>query len=135
MSRDRVTEAAAAAIGQLHEAWVATVRRGDAEGLRDLVTADYEVWAAGAPTIRGPDATVAGMAAALATYAVEQVFDSHELIVFGEWAFERGVESVRATPREGGPAVSRSQRAFLILRRDAVGRWRYARGMTGALPT
>ena len=85
--------------------------------------------------MHGPDTTVAGMAAALAKYVVEQAFESTELIVAGDWAFERGVESVSATPREGGPAVSRSQRAFLILRRDAGGRWRYARGMTGALPT
>lgn len=135
MTQENITAAAAGAIAQLHQDWVAAVRRGDAEGLRDLVTADYEVWPNGAPPMQGPDATVAGMAAALAKYVVEQAFDSTELVVAGDWAFERGVESVRATPREGGPSVSRSQRAFLILRRDAVGRWRYARGMTGALPT
>ena len=135
MSADPTTATAAGAIARLHEDWVAAVRRGDAEGLRDLVTADYEVWPNGAPPMHGPDTTVAGMAAALAKYVVEQAFESTELIVAGDWAFERGVESVRATPREGGPAVSRSQRAFLILRRDAAGRWRYARGMTGALPT
>ena len=122
------------AITELHDAWVAAVARGDAAALRDLVTADYEVWNNGIPAMRGPDVVVAGMAAALERHAVRQHFERLELIVAGEWAIERGIERIAATPRAGGDEVRRAQRAMLLSRRGADGRWRYARGMTCALP-
>jgi ketosteroid isomerase-like protein len=39
------------------------------------------------------------------------------------------MEHNRVTPR-GGEPVEISQRAFMVLRREPDGRWRYARGMT-----
>jgi ketosteroid isomerase-like protein len=121
-------------ITALHDAWVAAVSRGDASALRDLVSDDYEVWANAAPAMHGPDVVVAGMAAALAKHTVEQRFERLELIVAGEWAIERGIERVMATPRSGGEPVKRAQRALLVSRRGTDGRWRYTRGMTCALP-
>ena len=46
-----------------------------------------------------------------------------------------GIERMRLTPRGGGPRQDLVQRALLIMRRGADGRWRYARGMTNGLPT
>jgi ketosteroid isomerase-like protein len=71
---------------------------------------------------------------ALARFDVVQRFDAVETVICGEWAFERGVERMTVTPIGGGTPRSASQRALLILRRDASGRWRYARGMTNGLP-
>ena len=46
-SRERDLSGIAAA----RSAWVAAVANGDADALADLLTADYEVWANGAPPI------------------------------------------------------------------------------------
>jgi uncharacterized protein (TIGR02246 family) len=122
------------AIDALRDAWVAAVASGDARPLADLVTADYEVWAHGAPPLRGPETVVAMMGAALARYTVTQEYDPIETVITGDWAFQRGIERIRAVPRDGGPAQENAQRALLVLRRGEDGRWRYARGMTNGLP-
>ena len=122
------------AIDALRDAWIAVVATGDARGLADLVTADYEVWAHGAPMLRGPQMVVTTMGAALARYTVSQAYEPAETVVAGDWAFQRGIERLRVVPKGGGPAQELTQRALVILHREADGRWRYARGMTNGLP-
>jgi uncharacterized protein (TIGR02246 family) len=122
------------AIRALRDRWVEVVASGDARGLADLVTDDYEVWTHGAPPLGGPQTVVAVMGAALARLSVEQSYEPSETIVSGDWAFQRGIERIRATPRGGGEARENVQRALVILRRGDDGRWRYARGMTNGLP-
>jgi uncharacterized protein (TIGR02246 family) len=122
------------ALAGVHAAWVRAVAAGDAESLRALVTNDYEVWANGARSITGPDAVVSAMRAALERFHIQQRFDPIEMVIAGDWAFERGIESMTVTPIGGGTPQTRGQRALLILHRDPDGRWRYARGMTNELP-
>jgi ketosteroid isomerase-like protein len=74
------------------------------------------------------------MSAALAKYSVTQSFEPTETVVSGDWAFQRGIERIRAVPRDGGTPQENVQRALVILRRGDDGRWRYARGMTNGLP-
>lgn len=87
------------------------------------------------PTLAGCDAAIAAMAAALTRYHIDQGFEPLETVIAGDWAFERGIESMTVTPRSGGSPTTMTQRAVLILRRDAEGQWQYARGMTNGLPT
>jgi uncharacterized protein (TIGR02246 family) len=122
-------------VERVRDAWVRAIASRDADALRPLLTDDYEVWAHGAPPIRGADAAVAAMRGALDRYDITQRFDPVETVVCGDWAFERGIESMTVTPIGGGSSRTASQRALLILRRDGDGRWRYARGMTNGLPT
>jgi uncharacterized protein (TIGR02246 family) len=126
--------AACAGIAELHARWARAIERGDAAALADLVTEDYEVWANGTPALTGRAAVTDAMRGALARYDVAPAFDSLELIVAGDWAFERGIEQMRVAPRTGGDAQTRTQRALLLMRRDEDGRWRYARGMRNAPP-
>jgi uncharacterized protein (TIGR02246 family) len=123
-----------AAIEAVRDAWVAVVASGDGRGLADFVTQDYEVWTHGAPALGGPKTVVAVMSAALAKYSVTQSFEPTETVVSGDWAFQRGIERIRAVPRDGGTPQENVQRALVILRRGDDGRWRYARGMTNGLP-
>jgi len=118
----------------LRAAWLAAVAAGDAERLRPLLTHDYEVWAHAAPALQGVQATVEAMRDALESYHIEQTFDLLETVIVDGWAFERGIEHIRVTPSGGGPPKTMSQRALLILRRDASGEWQYARGVTNGLP-
>src|SRR4051812_45402660 len=123
------TSADHTAISEIRNAWVAAVSAGNADALADFLTDDYAVWANAAPSIRGPATAVAAMRGALERMHVEQRFEPAETIIAGDWAFERGVESVTVTPRSGGAPQTMSQRALLILRRGTDGKWRYARGM------
>jgi ketosteroid isomerase-like protein len=123
-----------AAIVQLRDAWINAVAARNPDALRDLLTDDYEVWAHGAPPVVGPDGAMGAMRAALDRFRIEQRFDPVETVIAGEWAFERGVESMTITPVSGGATQTMMQRALLIMRRGADGRWRYARGMTNGLP-
>lgn len=122
------------AVERVRDEWVRAVAARDAEALRQFLTDDYEVWAHGMPPVSGPDGAIAAMRGALERYDIVQSFEPLETIICGNWAFERGVERMTVTPVGGGPAQNASQRAFLVLRRDADGRWRYARGMTNGLP-
>jgi len=123
-----------AAIATVRDQWVAAVAARDVDAIRSLLTDDYEVWAHGTPPMRGADAAAA-MGAALGKFEIAQSFDPIETVVSGDWAFERGIERMVVTSRDGSaPARDVSQRALLILHRGADGRWRYARGMTNGLP-
>jgi uncharacterized protein (TIGR02246 family) len=127
-------EADRAAIDALRDTWVAVVASGDVRELADLVTPDYEVWTHGAPALTGPHTVVAAMGAVLRQFSVSQSYDPVETVIAGDWAFQRGIERIRVVPKGGGAAQETAQRALLILRRGADGRWRYARGMTNGLP-
>lgn len=118
----------------LRAAWIAAIAASDADALRPLLTEDYEVWAHATAPLCGVDAAIAAMRGALERYRVEQSFEPVETVVTGDWAFERGIERMTVIPAAGGTAQTVSQRALLILRRGADGRWQYARGMTNGLP-
>jgi len=123
-----------AASDALRDTWVAVVASGDVRELADLVTPDYEVWTHGAPALTGPHTVVAAKGAVLRQFSVSQSYDPVETVIAGDWAFQRGIERIRVVPKGGGAAQETAQRALLILRRGADGRWRYARGMTNGLP-
>ena len=122
------------AIAAVRSAWVQAVADANPKALQDFLADDYEVWAHGAEPIRGPAAAAAAMAGALSRFDIAQSFQPMETVVCGDWAFERGIETMILTPREGGEPREMVQRALLILRRGSDGRWRYARGMTNGLP-
>ena len=102
---------------------------GGTERVVSLLTEDAEFWTHGAPAMKGREAAAAMFQAFFAAYTYEQSFETLERIVAGGWAFVRGTEHNRVTPR-GGETVEIRQRAFMVLRREPDGRWRYARGMT-----
>ena len=117
-------------IDQTFAEWADAVRNGDIETLVSLITEDAEFWTHGLPAISGREAVIPIYKTLFENYKLEQRFESKERCIAGDWAFERGIEKNTVTPRNGGAPVEKEQRAFMILRRCADGRWRYARGMT-----
>src|SRR5262245_31313650 len=116
-----------AAIESLLEA----VNRQDFEAVLDMVTDDAVFWTADAPAIEGKAALRAAYAG-LTPYRVHQEFRLEELQMCGEWAFVRGYEDFVLEPKDGrvNRLEMKGRRAFSILRRDADGVWKTARGMT-----
>lgn len=58
-----------------------------------------------------------------------------EILVFGDWAFERHHETQVTSPRGGGEARQASFKGVWILRRDAGGSWKIARYVWNSSPT
>jgi ketosteroid isomerase-like protein len=118
------------AIAALRAAWTDAVAARNPDALEDLLTDDYEVWAQGAPPIIGPAAAAVAMRGAVERFDIVQSFEPLETVVAGDWAFERGIERMVLTPRDGGEKRTLEQRTFLIERKGPDGKWRFARGMT-----
>jgi uncharacterized protein (TIGR02246 family) len=117
------------AIDELFAAWKDATQRGDVDAIVGLVTEDAEFWTHGMPAVKGRAAVRKLYEQFRSAYSIEQEFEEIERIVAGDYAFIRGVEHNSVTPR-GGETVNVVQRAFMIVRRDDDGRWRFARGMT-----
>jgi uncharacterized protein (TIGR02246 family) len=116
-------------IDELFADWMEAGKRGDVAALVSLVAEDAEFWTHGAPAVKGRQAAAAMFEGFFAAFSYEQSFETLERVVLDGWAFVRGVEHNRITPR-GGETVEIRQRAFMMLRREPDGRWRFARGMT-----
>jgi len=118
------------AIAALREAWTSAVAARNPDALKDLLTNDYEVWPQGAAPMVGTAAAAAAMRGAVERFDIVQSFEPVETVIAGEWAFERGIERMILTPRDGGEARTIEQRTLLIERKGQDGKWRFARGMT-----
>jgi uncharacterized protein (TIGR02246 family) len=116
-------------IDRLFFDWMEAGKRGDVAAVVSLITEDAEFWTHGAPAVKGRQAVAAMMEGFFAGFHFEQSFETLERIVVDGWAFVRGLELNRVTPK-GGETVEIRQRAFMVLRRDEDGRWRFSRGMT-----
>jgi uncharacterized protein (TIGR02246 family) len=121
-------------IDALFLAWKEAVLSKDIERVASLVTEDCEFWANAAPPLQGREALRSTLQTFYATYSHRQEFERQELLFSGELAFARGIERNFLTPVAGGPEIVQSQRAFMVIRREPDGCWRFARGMTNLLP-
>jgi ketosteroid isomerase-like protein len=116
-------------IDKLYEAWRDAFRRRDVQAIFDLLTSDYVLWPAGAPSMTR-DSLKPRLVAALSAYEITPSFEREERLVAGHVAFERGWDVQQIRPRAGGEIKTQRQRVFLILRRGGDGKWRFARGMS-----
>jgi ketosteroid isomerase-like protein len=108
--------------------WAAILTLG-VEDILDMLTPDYALWAAGRPPMTR-ESLEPLLVAAMNAYEITPSFEREEQVVSGDLAFERGWDVQHVRPRDGGEARTQRQRVFLVLRRGADGRWRFARGMS-----
>ena len=123
-----------AEIDALFEVWKVAVEAKDIERIASLTTEDCEFWTHSAPPLVGRNALRATLRSFYAAYSHRQDFDRLELIIAESIAFVRRMEHNYVRPISGGPEILRLQRAFMILRKESDGQWRFARGMTNLPP-
>ena len=116
-------------IDKLYEAWGDAFRRQDLQDILNLLTSDYVLWPAGAPSMTR-DSLEPRLVATLSAYEITPSFEREERLVAGDLAFERGWDVQQIRSRARGEIKTQRQRVFLILRRGSDGRWRFARGMS-----
>jgi len=121
-------------IDELYQAWRDAFGRGDVNRVLALLAPDYTLWPAGMPVI-GIDGLRPLLEAAFAAYDIESTFDRIECFVSGHVAVDCGWDVQVVRPKSGGPAVTRRQRVWVILRRGNDARWRFARGIAQPGPS
>jgi len=112
---------------EVRDAWIAAVRAKDVERLMEYLTDDVVMMHPNRPAVVGKEANRADLVAAFGKFSVEQTAVSDEVIVAGEWAFDRSRATTTLTPVSGGERVRVRSKTITILRRQANGAWKIAR--------
>ena len=115
-------------IDALYDAWSAAFRRGDVDAIVEMLTADYLLWAAGLPAMVGREPLRPILERTFAAGEVTSSFDLEERLTDGGLAIDRGWDVQAVRLRATGELRTARQRAVLVLRRDDLGAWRFARG-------
>jgi uncharacterized protein (TIGR02246 family) len=115
------------AIRQVMAEWLAATAAADPARLRPLLAEDVIFLTPGQPPMQGREFFLTGMASGLAQMDIQPAGEILELVVAGEWAWQRARLTVTVTPRHGGPTHRRSGETLTILHREAGGRWVIAR--------
>ena len=121
-------------IDATHDKWREAYRRSDVDAVLALLTDDYCIWPPGREPMTGA-AIAPLLRAAFDTYDCSPSFERIELLMSGDLAIDIGWDVQHLTPRAGGEPIVQKQRVCVVLRRDADGVWRYARGMAQPGPT
>lgn len=114
-----------------HEAYVEAINSNNVERMLGVMTDDVVFLAPSSPVLVGKDAIrpwLEGYVEWCQTYWDKPV---RELVVSGDWAFERYDWASTDTPRDGSPVVRDTGWGLLIYHRDSDGVWRVARDAWG----
>lgn len=119
----------AADIATLHE-MRERVSRAENTGRFDVMKPDLAedvvVMAPGMPAVSGLAAATAFMEGFLKDFRVEVQYTSEEIVVAGDFAFDRGTAWQRITPKAGGASIEEPNKYLWVYRR-VNGAWKAAR--------
>jgi ketosteroid isomerase-like protein len=91
-------QAIAAATAQFQ----AAENAGSVDQFRSHFADDLVMMAPNKPPVTGGDSVAALMREFHDAFAVQVEYNSQEIVVFGDWAFDRGTEQYTLTPKAGG---------------------------------
>ena len=107
----------------------------DLEAFVDLFTEDVIVMVPDRLPIIGKDAWRATVQGPFERSTVEQLnMPSEEIVIAGDWAFERHNETVVLVDRANGQRRRAHAKGIWILRRQADGSWKFARYIYNVSP-
>lgn len=112
------------------------LKRGDAEGLAALYTEDGVQLNANLPPWEGNAAIKQAFTGFFSTVIITDAkFTTHDIIISGDHAIERGAYAVRLHPKSGaGNEVTDSGRYLAVWKRQADGSWKIARHVSSPNP-
>jgi uncharacterized protein (TIGR02246 family) len=116
-------EAIAAATAQFG----AAESSGDVDKFRSFFVDDLVMMGPEEPPVIGGDSVAALMRVFHGKYAVQVEYTSQEIVVFGDWAFDRGTERYTLTPKAGGAPIQKSGNYLYLYQRQADGSWKQSR--------
>jgi len=115
-------------IARTRAAYQAAWRAGDAAGIANLYTQDAQVLYPNQPLVSGHDAIQEYFGDLFAEFPGGEIeLTSAEVVVLGQWAFDRGAYHWKGTPKTGGAPLEDTGKYLVVLQRQADGTWRVAR--------
>ena len=115
-----------AAINHLRERETAAVKAGDVGTLLSLRTEDFVAMPPDQPVVRGTEAVRGFLQGMFDQIAWEGTFTSEDVVVAGDWAYDRGIFTGTATPNGDGEPMPLDGKYLWILKRQTGGSWRFA---------
>lgn len=114
-------------ISRIRDAVQDAENAGDVTRMRPFFGEDIVLMAPGFPPVVGPEAVEEFMAGFFDQFDVEVSYASDEVVVMGDWAFDRGSARQVLKPKDGSPGMSEEATYLWLYRRGEDGSWRHAR--------
>ncbi|MGH9365728.1 MAG: YybH family protein [Thermoanaerobaculia bacterium] len=116
-------QAIAAATAQFQ----AAENAGSVDQFRSHFADDLVMMGPDKPPVTGGDSVAALMREFHDAFAVQVEYNSQEIVVFGDWAFDRGTERYTLTPKAGGAPIRKSGNYLYVYQRQEDGSWKQSR--------
>ena len=97
------------------------------ERMRVHMAEDVVMMAPNMPAVTGAANAGQAMRQFFAAFDVQIQYTSSEIVVAGDWAFDRGVYRQTLTPRQGGTPLQETGKYLWVYRRTPEGSWKQAR--------
>jgi ketosteroid isomerase-like protein len=114
-----------AAIDSIRQTFQDGEEAGDAERMYSHAAADIIAMPPNRPPQVG-STNLGWLRAFLSAYNVKAQYNSEELVVSGDWAFDRGTVTETMTPKSGGASATESVKYLWVYHRQN-GAWKLAR--------
>ena len=124
-----VLEADRSAISMLWFEQHASYSSGDVEAFLSILTDDAVMDLPNQPVVVGKDAIRDLIEASFSRFSFDAVYLPDELIIEGDWAFDRGNWVETRNPKDGGDQEEFSFGILQIYRRTSDGSWKLARSV------
>ena len=122
------------AITSILASWRESVNAGDADGLLALVAEDLEMIPPGEKAIRGADAHQFLRGFTDEGKANLGPFKDEEIVVSGDWGFQRYTYEITLTPKGGGDSVEISGHGLHVFQRQQNGSWKLSKDIWSVVP-
>jgi uncharacterized protein (TIGR02246 family) len=115
------------AINNVRAAHIAALNDGDVDAWVAAFTEDGVQMPPNAPANLGRESIRVWSQAFLAPFSVEFTLAVDEVLVAGDWAFERGMYTITLTPEAGGESMQDIGKYLTVYQRYPSGVWGMAR--------
>lgn len=100
---------------------------GSVDQFRSFFSDDLVMMGPGEPPVTGGDKIASLMREFHNAYSVQVEYTSQEIVVSGDWAFDRGTEQYTLTPKAGGTPIQKAGNYLYVYQRQADGSWKQSR--------
>lgn len=100
---------------------------GSVEQMQGHFADDLVMMGPNMPAVAGADSVAAAMRAFFETFTMQIEYSNQEIVVLGDWAFDRGTYRQTLTPKSGGDPVPQSGKYLWLYRRHSDGSWKQSR--------
>ena len=96
-----------ATLNRLREEFVAAENRGDADAMYSQLAPDVIVMAPNMPPMGGPQLTPEALRSFFEMFSYDNRYQSQEIVISGDWAFDRGIGTEIVTNKKDGTVTKR----------------------------